>query len=78
MCSFGLVLRRGAERSICLHFNEPGKPTQNAQIESLNGKIRDELLNAHSFVSIFEARALKSARRLRFLMVTWAPRSKPL
>ncbi len=50
------MLRWGAERSIFLHFIEPGKPTQNAHIESLNGKIRDELLNAHSFVSIFEAR----------------------
>ena len=50
------MLRWGAERGLQLHFIDPGKPTQNAQIESLNGKIRDELLNAHSFVSIFEAR----------------------
>jgi putative transposase len=42
------MLRWGAERSVQLHFIDPGKPTQNAQIESLNGKIRDELLNAHS------------------------------
>lgn len=50
------MLRWGAERNVQLHFIDPGKPTQNAQIESLNGKIRDELLNAHSFVTIFEAR----------------------
>jgi putative transposase len=50
------MLRWGAERSVQLHFIDPGKPTQNAQIESLNGKIRDELLNAHSFMTIFEAR----------------------
>ncbi|MDQ2664184.1 MAG: IS3 family transposase [Candidatus Eremiobacteraeota bacterium] len=50
------MLRWSAERSVILHFIEPGKPTQNAQIESLNGRIRDELLNAHSFLSIFEAR----------------------
>jgi putative transposase len=50
------MLRWGAERSVQLHFIDPGKPTQNAQIESLNGKIRDELLNAHSFRTIFEAR----------------------
>jgi hypothetical protein len=30
--------------------------TQNAQVESLNGKIRDELFNAHTFTTIFEAR----------------------
>jgi putative transposase len=50
------MLRWGAERSVQPHFIDPGKPTQNAQIESLNGKIRDELLNAHSFMTIFEAR----------------------
>jgi len=50
------MLRWGAERSVNLHFIDPGKPTQNAHIESLNGKIRDELLNAHSFRTIFEAR----------------------
>jgi putative transposase len=50
------MLRWGAERGLQLHFIDPGKPTQNAQIESLNGKIRDELLNAHCFVTIFEAR----------------------
>lgn len=52
------MLRWGAERNVQLHFIEPGKPTQNAHIESLNGRIRDELLNAHSFLSIFEARRL--------------------
>lgn len=41
------MLQWGAERRVDLHFIEPGKPTQNAKIESLNGKIRDELLNAH-------------------------------
>jgi len=50
------MLRWGAERRVALHFIAPGKPTQNANIESLNGRIRDELLNAHSFVSLFEAR----------------------
>ncbi len=50
------MLRWGAERGPQLHFIDPGKPTPNAQIESLNGKIRDELLNAHSFLTIFEAR----------------------
>jgi putative transposase len=49
------MLRWGAERMVHLHFIDPGKPTQNAQIESLNGKIRDELLNAHSFMTIFSS-----------------------
>ena len=50
------MLRWGAERNVELHFTQPGKPTQNAHIESLNGRIRDELLNTRSFVTIFEAR----------------------
>lgn len=50
------MLRWGAERKIQLHFIAPGKPTQNANIESLNGKIRDELFNMHRFLTIFEAR----------------------
>jgi putative transposase len=57
------MLRWGAERSVHLHFIDPGKPTQNAQIESLNGKIRDELFNAHSFTTIFEARRRAAAWR---------------
>ena len=35
---------------------EPGKPTQNAQIESFNGKFRDECLNENWFLSLQEAR----------------------
>ena len=50
------MLRWGAERNLGLHFVDPGKPTQNAHIESLNGRIRDELLNTRTFVTIFEAR----------------------
>jgi putative transposase len=56
------TLRWGAERSVNRQFIDPGKPTQNAHIESFNGKIRDELVNAHSFRTIFEAR--RARRRL--------------
>lgn len=37
-------------------FIQPGKPTQNAFVESLNGKFRNECLNQHWFRSIDEAR----------------------
>jgi putative transposase len=57
------MLTWGAERLVHLHFIDPGKPTQNAQIESLNGKIRDELFNAHAFTTIFEARRRAAAWR---------------
>ena len=44
------------ERKVRLHFIEPGKPMQNAFVESFNGKFRDECLNEHWFVSLEDAR----------------------
>ena len=43
-------------RGVTLDFSRPGKPTDNAFIESLNGKFRAECLNAHWFMSLDEAR----------------------
>jgi len=43
-------------RGVHLHFIEPGKPVQNAFIESFNGKFREECLNEHWFVSLLDAR----------------------
>ena len=51
----------GADRNVELHFIAPGKPTKNANIESLNGKIKDELFNMHRFTTIFEARRAAAA-----------------
>lgn len=45
-------------RGIQLHFIEPGHPTQNAYVESFNGKVRDECLNEHWFSTLEEARRL--------------------
>jgi len=39
-----------------LDFIRPGKPTENAFIESFNGRLRDECLNVNEFVSIEDAR----------------------
>jgi putative transposase len=39
-----------------LRFIDPGKPIQNAYIESFNGRLRDECLNQYWFVSLEEAR----------------------
>lgn len=41
-----------------LHHIQPGKPTQNAFIESFNGTFRDDCLNQHWFSSLAEARLL--------------------
>ena len=38
-----------------LDFSRPGTPTDNAYIESFNGRLRDECLNQHWFVSMEEA-----------------------
>ena len=38
-----------------LAFIQPGKPTQNAFVESFNGKFRNECLNQHWFRSLHEA-----------------------
>ena len=43
-------------RGIRLHFIDPGKPEQNAYVESFNGKFRDECLNEHWFADLKEAR----------------------
>jgi putative transposase len=41
---------------IKLDFIRPGKPTENSYIESFNGRLRDECLNVHQFVSMEDAR----------------------
>ena len=38
------------------HYTTPGKPTQNAFVESFNGRMRDELLNETLFTSLAHAR----------------------
>ena len=44
------------QRGVTLDFSRPGKPTDNAFIESFNGKFRTECLNAHWFMSLDDAR----------------------
>ena len=39
-----------------LHFIQPGKPTQNAFVESFNGKFREYCLDLNWFTSIEDAR----------------------
>ena len=49
-----------------LRFIEPGKPQQNAYIESFNGKFRDECLNEHWFLSMHHARQVIAAWRQEY------------
>ena len=45
----------GKAKQVELCFIQPGKPTQNAFVESLNGKFRNECLNQHWFRTLDEA-----------------------
>lgn len=48
---------------VTLDFSRPGKPTDNAFIESFNGRIRAECLNAHWFLTLADAREKLEAWR---------------
>jgi putative transposase len=51
-------------RGVALRLIEPGKPTQNAYIESFTGRFRDECLNEHWFTSLANAEAvIETSRR---------------
>lgn len=47
--------------SVKLHFIRPGKPMDNGYVESFNGKLRDECLNAHWFNHLDDARHIIGA-----------------
>lgn len=53
-------------RGVRLHFIAPGKPTQNAFIESFNGRFREECLDQHWFVSLEDARRTIEAWRIEY------------
>jgi putative transposase len=49
-----------------LSFIRPGKPNENAYIESFNGKFRDECLNEHWFITMAQARRTIEAWRVEY------------
>lgn len=55
-----------AQHGVHLHFIQPGKPVQNAFIESFNGKFRDECLNEHWFLTLQEAQLVIEAWRREY------------
>ena len=52
------VLKWSQKTRIDWHYIAPGKPTQNAFVESFIGRLRDECLNEHPFGTLAEARLL--------------------
>ena len=51
------------EQGVELDFSRPGRPIDNAKIESFNGRLREECLNAHWFLSLDDARSKIEAWR---------------
>jgi putative transposase len=61
------AFRRWAkENGVEIHYIDKGEPTQNAFVESFNGKFRDECLNEEWFKSLEEARSIIDAWRLEY------------
>jgi transposase InsO family protein len=54
------------QHGVTLRLIEPGKPNQNAYIESFNGRLRDECLNEHWFLNLAHAQALIEAWRREY------------
>lgn len=52
--------------NVKLDFIRPGKPIENAYIESFNGKLRDECLNDNWFLSLADAREIIEAWRMDY------------
>lgn len=52
------VLRWCQDTGVGWHYIAPGKPMQNAFVESFNGRLRDECLNEHIFGNLAEARKI--------------------
>ena len=46
------ILSWAADAKVDWHYIDPGKPVQNAFIESFNGRLRDEFLNETLFTSL--------------------------
>ena len=58
-----------------IDFSRPGKPTDNAFVESFNGTLRAECLDAHWFTTITEAKQLIEAWRREYNLVSYYPTS---
>jgi len=54
------------QRGVKLFFITPGKPVENCYMESFNGRLRDECLNEHWFLSISQARDIIEAWRIDY------------
>lgn len=54
------------EHGVGIDFSRPGKPTDNARVESFNGRLRKECLNAQWFMSLTDAQEKIEAWRREY------------
>ena len=54
------------QNGVQIDFSRPGKPTDNAHVESFNGTFRAECLDAHWFTSLNEAKQVVEAWRREY------------
>jgi putative transposase len=54
------------QHGVTVHFIRPGRPVENCYIESFNGRLRDECLNQHWFLSLPDARRRIEAWRAEY------------
>jgi putative transposase len=60
------VMHWAARNRVHWHFIDPGKPNQNAWIESFNGKFRDGCLNLHAFSDLEEAQTIAERWKIEY------------
>ena len=60
------MLNWAHRKGVVLRLIEPGKPNQNAYVESFNGRFRDECLNEHWFMTMAQARQIIEAWRIEY------------
>jgi putative transposase len=63
------------QANVTLSFIRPGKPNENAYIESFNGKFRDECLNEHWFMTMAQARRIIEDWRIEYNPSSYCPTS---
>lgn len=69
------------QNGVRIDFSRPGRPTDNAHVESFNGTFREECLNAHWFTTLREAKEIIEAWRREYnesrphrALGEWAPK----
>ena len=60
------MIKWACNKGVNLHYIDPGKPIQNAFVESFNGRFRDECLNQYWFTSLADANKIIAAWKVDY------------